>query len=190
MRHRSVLHRLTCFFARPEMLAVVVALIMSVNCEAQLTYDFVGEFVRQGPGTVTPGDVLATIEFSDFPARHDDILSLTFTPGGDEIFGLGLKFDDEFGFTSGPVTSDGATGLVGGGFTAVINSDESSLHDARALLVGGTGDEGPVNFIGLQLGTPLPFIVSGRFELVPEPGTGLLSLTALTIGIALRRRRH
>lgn len=170
-------------------LAVAATVIISSQCEAQLTYDFVGEFVRQGPGTVTPGDVLATIEFSDLPARHDDVLSLTFTSAGDELYGLGLTFDDEFGFTSGPVTSDGANGLVGGGFTAVINSDESSLHDARALLVGGTGDEGSVNFIGLQLGTPLPFIVSGRFELVPEPRARLLGVTAFIFGLGFRHRR-
>lgn len=116
-------------------------------------------------------DVLAIMEFSKLPATHADVVSLTFTDAGDEIFGFGTTFDDVFSFSRGALDSDGATGLVstiatGGGVNARIRNDTSSIHNANALLVGTSTPGGPVDLIGLARTEPGAFFVKGRFEQV------------------------
>jgi len=163
---------------------------ISADSEAQL-FDFVGD---------DSGEVLATLNLSSLPATHEDIVSLTFSPIGESIFGYASTFPGEFQDSTGRFADDGFGGLIGadalengeailGGF----NPPASSLHPsgtARISLLANDQLSSLDAILVLPLSSDDPQIVSsGNWRLVPEPSSAKLMLTAVTCGFGLRRHR-
>ena len=92
-------HGITCraalrsSFRRRELMCVSVMMLCTVPmAAASNSYHF-----------EAAGTVLATIELANLPATHGEILSLTFTPDGDEFYGLGEAYLGNFDTASHPI---------------------------------------------------------------------------------------
>lgn len=80
-------------------------LLFSANAQAStLVYEFVEE---------STNDTLAYWELSSLPASYEDVVSLTFTPEGVAIFGLGEVYAGDFDHVAVNTASDDGMGGLG-----------------------------------------------------------------------------
>lgn len=89
--------------------------LMIFAADAKATHLY--EFVQTGTN-----DTLAYWELSSLPAGYDEVVSLTFTPQGEAIFGLGEVYAGEFDHWANNTASDDGMGGLG--------DDEDNLFGA------------------------------------------------------------
>lgn len=170
------------------------------QANAQMAYNFVeGE---------SPNNVLATVEFSELPGDHMDIVSLVFTDSGRSVFGFGDVYlgtfdsvqEDTVGFQA-----DFEGGLVGANFdlgnkAEIYDVDPpfSSVMDVDIPLRFVLGASNVVNFpsdlMALEYrdaaGVTQSIARQGTWSLVPEPNSASLCLpSVLAVSLLLRRKR-
>ena len=101
---RRCLHRHAAALV-PKMMLIAVIGLETSPALASVAYDF----VQDGSGSV-----LATLELSSLPARHTEVVGLTFTAAGNAIFGLGQGlYSGSFDATLDVFADDGLSGLAG-----------------------------------------------------------------------------
>lgn len=183
-----------------QLLAAISIAATSTCAHAQFLYDF--------HSNAEGNPVLATLEISSFPARHPQIVSLSFTPEGDGIFGFGSMYDGTFSDSFGLFDDDQNNGLNG--------QDAEFLSDTASVSAGGLlglGEEssllpisvsdpsltlgfGAADFIRVgyrDMGGPVQEIVeSGRwlrtFSSVPEPAPSISMLIVCCLAFRKQRR--
>ena len=105
-----------------KIILIAISIATTSTCAyAQFSYDFVSN---------SDGNpILGTLEISSFPGRHPQIVSLSFTPQGDQIFGFGAEYDGTFSDSFGLFDQDGNKGLNG--------QDAEFLSDTASVSAGG-----------------------------------------------------
>ena len=163
-------------------LGLLVGTEVQANMGPHLFYDFV-----QGDG----GAVLATLELPGLPATHDDVVSLTFTPEGMGIFGLGSPYMGAFELTN-PVESEvveKSPGLLG---CTGCTTDTQFIDSTPPI-----GFEFILQFSNQDNGSEIRFSTDdtaqlvnafGEWQLIPEPSSLLLWALA-SMGMLVSRRR-
>lgn len=174
--------------------ATFVIVALSADAEATYFYDF------EEAGT---GDVLATLELSNLPATFRDFNTLTFTPEGEAIFGLGPIYQGSIEWQAGGlgsvVSSDNAGGLIADSEFGVAWFD---LFPPYAAV---PPDGSPPGYFAIQFGVRnvgssrdglgifdsnfLGIFIDGTFRIVPEPTSIYLSGLAFLAAANLRMRR-
>lgn len=185
-------------------ISIGIALIACVTIGGGLVRaeSLVYEFVDVDGGNV----VLATLDFEQLPGDHSDVVSLSFTDVGNELFGLGLRYEgvfDRMGQDTVGFSDDTLGGLIGTNFFMSNNSDmhddnppPTSLSDAIATnrltlharsIIDFPSDEIELSYTS---STGVERVVSrrGLWLAVPEPHTGLLLLIAMFWGGLIRPR--
>lgn len=169
-------------------LAVCLA-TLTTNVQASHVYEFIQE------GT---GDTLAYWELSSLPAGHEEVISLTFTPIGEAMFGLGEHYDGEFdGWVQDQAMDDGMGGLGNSG-NHEIDPSIFDVEDAPISTLAIGANEATMNLrygtdpgedrIWYSFDSPGSIIADGDWRLVavPEPHTLAILSTSVLI-CALRR---
>lgn len=164
------------------MIFMAILLSHTADTHAALVY----EFVQQGTG-----DVIAYWELSSLPAGHEEVLSLTFTPIGETMFGLGETYAGEFdGWVQNKATDDGMGGL-GDDEGNMILPSIFDLEDVpiSSLAVGANettmnlryGNGAGEDRIWYSFDSPGSIIADGDWRLVgvPEPSTFVLAVLGL-----------
>lgn len=168
---------------------VAAALFVSIGvacANAQTFYNLVG----------TDDVVLATVEFAELPATHMDIVGLSFTDAGEELFGLGRVYSGVFDSMGGPNASfldDSTGGLTGfdanGSQFATAYDDDPpqsilapNLLNPRFAITATIFDEDFVDELVYDFGNGVDAIVAqGSWQLVPEPSSNSVLSSGLLI---------
>jgi len=161
------------------------------------------EFVDVDGGNV----VLATVEFDQLPGDHSNLLALNFTDKGNEVFGLGLRYEgvfDRMGQDTIGFSDDSLGELIGTNFFMSNNADmhdddppQSSLPAVLATnrltlharsIIDFPSDEIELSYTS---NTGMDQVISrqGLWLAVPEPTTGLLVMVGLAGLVDVARRR-
>lgn len=158
---------------------LLLALAGTANAST-LSYDFYEAHSNQAIGR---------LELARLPAKHTEVVSLTFTPAGEEMFGFGPVylggFDVSFG---GGLLDDGAGGLTADSCCSPI-ADFTPPPPAEEFVLGVFFNDGAPedDFMRAVLNNqPRPVLALGEWRIIPEPG-GLALLLAFA-GICLVRR--
>lgn len=172
--------------AAGSLIALFALALLPANIRATSIYQFFQD------GT---GETLAFLEFSSLPATENELVSLTFTPAGDAIFGLGEAYDGVFDSSAKTFVDDGNGHLVSSEPDWGANIMDSTPEEASTLVgslrevIIGTSDPGePVDVILLDADAFNTLVfATGSFIRVPETATiGLLAFAVAAAGV--RRR--
>jgi hypothetical protein len=185
--------RLTCF-AGGLLAALALGNLPSRAEATNLYYDF----IQAGSG-----DVLATLELSGLPATHSEVVSLSFSQIGQNLFGYDTVYGGTFGVTTAMFVADGIGGLQGtdpNNHSQILdfNPPDSILmsqfgtETVSLFATPAAGGDGfgisPANGI-----IDIPIVALGDWSLVvPEPSTMSLVCFGATavVGWQLGRSRH
>ena len=168
------------------LIACVVIAGLSAKSEARHLFDFF----------YNPEEALATLELSNLPAARNDIVGLTFTARGQEMFGLGPTYPGEFNSGSGYIIESSSTLSFPGEYVlAGENFDESIWWrdtDSQNTIGFNVGIFGPpisgLSSLTVHDSSGAPIYALGAWRPVPEPTGVLLLLPAVILGLGLQRR--
>jgi hypothetical protein len=164
------------------------------------------EIVRYSFVESQSNETVATFELDGLPAFGGDIISISFTQFGDDLFGFGSSYNNTFDSDDIALVDDGMDGLQGsnnlnGGQMGDATPPGSSLevetsNGARIFLIEPTDTLGQDRLAFISVGrgvggTEIRVRSDGDFRLVsvPEPGTAVIVGLAGLLAIARRRKK-
>ena len=170
-----------------SLLGTCLALAVVASARGQFIYNF-----ARDPDQA----VLATLEFSEMPANHSDVVSLTFSPLGEEVLGFGPVYQGIFDRSDGLFVEDAIGGLAGeesdeGAPIAVLRDDDPP-QSSNPLLQPTVGFEMSASNDLLRVRNATNIVlITGRWQRpVSEPDSQLPCILGLLLGGFMMRRRR
>ena len=170
-----------------SLLGTCLALAVVASARGQFIYDF-----ARDPDQA----ILATLEFSEMPANHSDVVSLTFSPLGEEVLGFGPVYQGIFDRSDGLFVEDAIGGLAADendeGAPVAKLLDDDPPNSSNPLWQPTTTLEVVASSDLLRVGSAgRTFLITGRWQRpVPEPDSQLPCILGLLLGGVMMRRRR